>query len=413
MGERGTKEATEETGQRASQETAENRVKNEIKDMDDLPPGKKDELVKAQREYDEALGNAKDNTQKMIDDVNAKKGIKKDDVINSRGSIDTRAAQGEKIADAGKTPDIPKDFVKEYNKTLKDVQRGSYDDMIDDLSKNAKYKDSELRIKEIRTPGKGKVDDLKQADNIYYPNDKSPDNCRIPDSINADNDFTVQKFNEATGQWEEIPHKDFEDLYYQKYADKSGFTTDKAKDLYPDANWDKMTPDEQIRQWGQRQGEMPTSVSHQEAIREFSTERTAQLAGEAPTARVDGIDKILSPKEQVEAGIGELLDPTQLSMAENHKFAEPWSLGNVHSQSEALEQLNKAGDLLGKLENGYRDMGKVVPKMSKAMEDGLKAISNRNLAPALREAKIQQLGFRNMEDFATKVTSRFEFLKIY
>jgi len=289
----------EEAGQRSTQETAENRVKNEIKDVDDLPPGKKDELINAQREYDEALGNAKDNTQKMIDDVNikneqkkhydglkdvdddtqkiiddfnSKKAISKEDVINSRGSIETRAAQGEKIGDAGRASDVPGNFVEEYNSTLKDVQRKSYDDMIDDLRKNSDYADSELRIKEISTPGKRPVDELKQAENIYYPGDKSADNLRIPDKINADNDFTVQIKNKR-GEWEEIPHKDFENIYYEKYAERSGFTTDKAKDLYPDANWDNMTPDEQIRKWGERQGEMPTSISHQEGIRDFSTER--------------------------------------------------------------------------------------------------------------------------------------------
>ena len=414
-GQRTTQEATEETTQQSVLETAEQRVENEIKNVDELPPGKKDELISAQREYDEALANAKDNTERMIDDVNSGNGISKDDVINSRGSIDTRAAQGEKIGDAGRASDIPDDFVEEYNRTLKDVQRSSYDDMIVDLKKNPKYENAELRIKEMRTPKDGLADNISQTDDIYYPGNKSPENTTIPDSINADNDFTVQ-IKKENGQWEEIPYEEFEDLYYKRYAQRSGYTPERAQALYPDGKWDGVTAEEklkQIRQWGERQGEMPTSVSHREGIRDFSKESTAILNGEAPTVKIEGIDKILSPKEQAEAGIGELIDPTQLSMAENYKFAKPWSDGTVHSQSEALEQLNKAGDLLGKLENGYRDMGKVVPDMPANMQDALKVIGDRNLAPALREAKIQQLGYRNMEDFAELLTTRFEFLKLY
>lgn len=412
-GQRTTQEVTEEATQQSVQQTAEDRVRNEINNIDELPPDKQNELINAQREYDEALQNARNNTERMIDDVNSGNGISREDVINSRGSIDTRAAQGEKIGDAGRASDIPENFVQEYNSTLKDVQRSSYDDMIEDLSKNPKYEDAQLRIKEIRTPSGGPVDELNQADNIYYPGDRSLQNNQIPDSINADNDFTVQKFNEMTGEWEEIPHRDFEDLYYQKYAERSGFSQQRAQELYPDTNWADLSPEEQVRLWGQRQGEMPTSVSHAEGIREFSTERTAQLGGEAPSVKIDGIDQILTPKEQAEAGLGNLIDPTQLSMAEHYKFAEPWSAGTVHSQSEALEQLNKAGNLLGKLEDGYRDMGKIVPDMPQNMVDGLKVIADRNLAPALREAKIQQLGYRNMEDFAELLTTRFEFLKLY
>ena len=100
-------------------------------------------------------------------------------------------------------------------------------------------------------------------------------------------------------------------------------------------------------------------------------------------------------------------------MAENHKFLEPWSSGTVHSQTEALEQLNKAGNLLGDLNEGYGKLGRAVPDIKQVMKDGLEIVGNRNLAPAVREAQIKALGYRSMEDFAKKVTSQFEFFKLY
>jgi hypothetical protein len=234
-----------------------------------------------------------------------------------------------------------------------------------------KYPDVEFRMKALRTP-------------------------RQKSLINTDNDVVLlRKTTGPNGEtyWEEVPAEEWSGKYHDSFSQRTGFDPEKARARFPEENWDTMTPRQQRKAWAEKHGQETMDVTQPEAARAFSDQPTAMRPDWKPGAR--------SPVAE-----GKLVDAEGLGFMERYKTARGWQEATVREQSELMEQGAKAGALSKRLaaqsqaRTGYRY------GYPKAFEQGLEIINRRELAPAVRDAALKNLGFRGgYVEFMDKLSS--------
>ncbi|NPV91274.1 MAG: hypothetical protein HPY50_10945 [Firmicutes bacterium] len=362
---------------------AEKSLQENMDGFDKMPDAKKQELIKEQAVYDEYQLQAEEKNWELADKVQRGEKLSVEDVLKMKSDpaamrklkeIQEIDGLGAELGDRG-----AKDLQIKYNETLnKNVYEPSYKDVRDAL----KDKYGEVRVDTIRTPGKE-----------YHPWD-----------INTDNDIIAQYKVVRNGkeEWVEIPRGEWEDTYFKSYAQNSGFDPQDAAKKFPDEDWRKMSQAEQYRKWGELHGESPTDVYHPEGARDFSTQRTSMLDGQAP-------DKAAAA--QAARGKGALLDSEGLGLMEKNKINHYWEKGDIKSQTEAMEQLRKASSQAQNLEQGYKNMGYKIADMPANMKEGIKAVNDNSLSPAVRAARLAELGYDSPGDFVDKLTSRIGALR--
>ncbi|MEA4924444.1 MAG: hypothetical protein VB084_03950 [Syntrophomonadaceae bacterium] len=363
---------------------AEQALKDKMQDFDKLPEAKKQQLINDQAVYDEYRLQAEGKNWELADKV------QRGDPVTVKDVLDMKAdpAAMRKLKDIGEIDGLGGELgqggainvQKKFNETL---QTKVYEPSYEEVSKSLKGKYGEVKVDTIRTPGKE-----------YHAWD-----------INTDNDI-VAKYK-VTGpdgkvEWKEIPRSEWEDTYFQAYAKNTGFDPQDAAQKFPHEDWGKMTPAEQCRKWGELHGESPTDVYHPEGARDFSTERTGILNGQAP-------DKAAAA--QAAQGEGLLMDSEGLGLMEKNKINHYWDQGGIKNQTEAMEQLRKAASQAQKLENGYKSMGYKINDMPDNMQDAIKAVNDSSMSPASRAARLAELGYDSPGDFVDKLTSRIGSLR--
>ncbi|CQR74105.1 hypothetical protein [Sporomusa ovata] len=408
---RGARAETEVLNDPKAVAKAEASLQKKMDDFAKLPETKKQELIKDQAVYDEYRLQAEEKNWELADKVQRGEELSVDDVLKMKADpaamrklkdMQNMDGLGAELGESGAI-----NVQKKFNETLEArVYEPSRTEVVDSL----KGKYGEVRVETVRTPGKE-----------YQPWD-----------INTDNDIiALRKVNGPNGpEWVEIPRGEWEDVYFESYARHTGFDPQDAARRFPDENWQNMSPAEQYRKWGELHGESPTDVTHLEAGRDFSGQRTwirkdgdlpgrpmieatpEEIARGVETVTIDGRQmRPASGAELVQRGQGTLLDSEQLGMMEKYKIDHYWQKGDIKSQTEAMEQLRKAGSQAQNLEQGYRNMGYKITDMPGNMEKGLAVVNDSSLSPTARAARLAELGYDSPGDFVDKLTSRIGSLR--
>ena len=235
--------------------------------------------------------------------------------------------------------------------------------------------DFEVRVNEIRTP-------TKEGTNAGI-------------SINTDRDYVAQyrvkNEDGSFGDWFEVPKERWSDKSYDLFAQNSGFTPDKAKELRPDLDWDHMPPAKQNEAWAGIHQQMPTDRFHVEASRDYA------FQGVDPnTGRPISVESHLL---RVKKGNARLADGDGLGRMYNEKVVEQLRNNN---QPEAVAQIQKSVDALRDVRGGYVkqdiDVGRLPANLEAAMDVVKKApVDYRATPEAMAEMNEQlaELGFPN------------------
>ena len=383
---RGGRSADEVINDPAAVAKAQEKLQKSMKDFDRLPPAKQQDLIKNQAVYDEYRLQAEEKTWHVADKVQRGEKLTVEDALNMKSdpaamrtlkNAENVDGLGAELGTGG-----ARQVKSEFNELLNEkVYQPSYKNVQDHLS--AKYNGAEIRVETVRTPGRE-----------YHPWD-----------VNTDNDIIALwkvTGKDGTVDWVEVPRGEWEHVYYKSYAENTGFTLDKAIEKFPGESWGRMSKPKQLRRWAELHGETPTDVFHPEAARDFSTQRGAITMGEKP----------LRPGAAIAAdGEGRLIDPEGLGLMEKNKVNNYWRKGDLGSRTEALENLKKTGDQYRNLERGYREMGYKIDDMPDNMKKALQVVENNKLSPAVRAARLQELGYDSPGDLAGKIGSRIGSLR--
>jgi len=364
---------------------AKKSIQETMEDFDKLRPAKQQELIKEQVAYDEYRIKAEEKAWELPDKVQRSEPLSVKDALDMKADpasmrtlkdINDVDGLGAELGTGG-----ARQVQTEFNNVLNNhVYQPSYKDVQGSLS--VKYGGAEIRVETVRTPGKE-----------YHPWD-----------VNTDNDIiALRKLNGPNGtEWVEVPWSEWEDVYFESYAKHTGFNPDDAVKKFPAEDWSKLSSADQARKWAELHGESPTDVYHPEGARDFSTQRTSILDGQRPDR---------AAAAQAADGEGTLLDAEGLGMMEKNKINHYWEKGDIRNQTEAMEQLKKAGAQAQALEKGYQDMGYKIADMPDNMQKALDAVNDRGLSPATRAARLQELGYDTPGDFVDKLTSRIGALR--
>jgi hypothetical protein len=391
------------TGNQAAAVTPEKTVKDHLKDYDKLPEGRKQELVSSQESYEEYMEAASNKGKGVVEKLQKGDSLTTEDLLKMKSD----PAAMRKFKDVKSLSDLPtaeaQRIQTKFNEALhKEIYTPTYGDVQDHIKSKldydalkAKYGDDiqvEVCVETVRTPGKE-----------YHEWD-----------INTDNDvhsvLTIRDKNGTIIETHEIPRSQWQDKYFKSYAEHTGMTDragnfklELAKSRYPDVEWEKLQTDaERFQKWADLHEETPSDVFHPEAARDFSVEKTAILNGKAPD---------MSPAAAAKLGEGTLLDAEQLGKMESYKIGRYWSTGTVKSRTESLEQLGKLAEQTKGLEKGYARAYKIAP-MPPKMNEAIDIVNDRGLSPAMRAAKLQELGFDGPSGLANQLASRIHALRI-
>ncbi len=411
---RGGRSAEDVMADPAAVAKAERTVKNNIEDFDKLPPAKQQELVRKQAEYKEHKLQAEEKPWNVADKVQRGEKLTVDDIMEMKADpTSMRTLKNIENVDglgAELTTMEARQVKTEFNNLLNEkVYQPSYRDVQDHLS--SRYKGSEIRIETVRTP----------------------DAQHNPWDINTDNDIiALRKVNGPNGpEWVEIPKSEWEDVYYKSFAKNTGFNVDDAARRFPDKNWAGMKDDAtRYKEWAGMHEESPMDVFDPEAARDFSGQRTWMIKdGDLPgrpmieatpdeiargveTVNIDGKQmRTSSAYELARKGEGKLLDAEQLGMMEKNKINKYWNKGDspadiMKNQTESMEQLSKTATAVQGLEKSYKGMGYKIGNMPDNMQQAIKVVNNNSLSPAVRAARLRELGYDTPGDFVEKLTSR-------
>ena len=361
------------------------KIESKIEDFDKIPKEKQTEIIKKQAEYEEYKMQAEEKVWKLSD-----KKIKNHEDITVDDILDLKAdpAAMRILKDVDKVDGIKGDLGSEGAKKIRmefneaidsKVHQPSYREVEGQLS--SKY--GEVRLETVRTP-----------------------EAKAPWDVNTDNDVVaLRKVTnpDGTEEWVEIPRDEWEKLYYKAYGDRTGYSPEQAAQKFPCVDWNKLDDAGKVQKWAELHGENATDVYHPEAARDFNTQRTAILKGNAPDC---------ATARQAALGQRELLDAEAFGMMEKYKVNHYWEKGDIVNKTEALEQLRKAGNQIKNIEQGYKNMGYKISDMPSNMEKGLDIINDRSLAPDTRAELLKSLGYDTPGDFVNKLTSRLSSLKI-
>ncbi len=395
---------------------AESQIKNNVNDFDKLPPSKQQDLVRDQAIYDEYKLQAQSRTQNIADKINRGEDLSIDEMMEMKAdpaSMRTIKNLDKPDSYTGNlTRQEAENVQRQFESALESkVHQPAYNEVKNHLhGKYPNAKADEIRVTTVRTPGS--------------------DPHAI--NINTDNDVIAERLVQGPHgpEWVEIPKTEWEDTYYKAFAEKSGFSVDKASERFPQTDWKKLDSAAQNKRWAKYHEEAAMDQFDLDAGRDFSSQRTwhidegtqagrpmieaspEEIARGVETVTIDGKEmRPSSAYELVQRRQGTLLDGEQLGLMEGHKIDAYWNAGDtpadvMKNQTEALEQLRKTANIAKTVEEAYGDMGYKVADMPKNMQEAIKVINNNNLSPATRAVRLQELGYSSPGDFMDKVTSR-------
>lgn len=222
---------------------------------------------------------------------------------------------------------------------------------------------------------------------------RSPDQNNL---INTDNDVVVQREITTVGgqtYWEEVPVKEWEGAHSESFARHTGFSPEKAKAAFPEESWDAMSPKQQQKVWAEKFGQETMDVKQPEAAHAFSDQPTA-------------MDPNWKPGGKSPVAEGRAVDQPGLGMMENYKTTRGYWKGTVQAQTEAMEQGIKAGKLSKRLAAQSQARTGNQYSYPKLFDQGLEVLNRRELAPAVRDLALKNLGFEGgYEEFMHKLSS--------
>ena len=354
-------------------------MRNSTRDFDNLPPARQQELIREQAIYDEYRMQAQERNYNLADKVQRGERISVEDVMEMKAD----PASMRTLKNLERTEGIGAELGElrtrqvqtEFNQVLDtQVHQPSYRAVEDHLS--ARYNGAQTRCNTVRTPGAGEV----------------------PWNINTDNDVIAERLvvrPDGTAEWVEIPKCEWEDVYYESFARNSGFSVDEAARRFPGRDWANMDDAARYREWANLHEETPMDVFDPMAARDYSRQRTAILNGERPCGPLFDRDGNM---------LRDPIDAEQLGMMEKHKANDYWNKGEtpaeiMRNQTESLEQVRKTANVVRNLEGGTHNM-------PPNMQEAIRVINNNNLSPALRAARLRELGYNTPGDLTEKLTSR-------
>jgi hypothetical protein len=263
----------------------------------------------------------------------------------------------------------PQAVQKEFNLTqAKEVYKPVYEDVTGFMK--GKNPNGKYRVGGVRTPGQKSL-------------------------INTDNDVIVEelvKTRDGTPYWKEVPAKQWEGAYYDSFAKRTGFDPVKAKARFPEKNWDNMSLKEQHKAWTEGHGQEAMDVKNPEAAHAFSNQPTV-------------MDPKWKPGGKSPVADGRMVDGEGLGHMESFKTQKGWSGGAINSTTETMEQGCKLCNLSKKLAaQSMKRTGKTIT-YPEVFKQGEEILNMRNLAPAVRDKALQNLGFRGgYEEFMQKLS---------
>ncbi|NLM88897.1 MAG: hypothetical protein GX176_08995 [Syntrophomonadaceae bacterium] len=395
---------------------AERTVQENIKDFDNLPPARREDLIREQAIYDEYKMQAEERAWNLADKVQRGEPLTVEEIMEMKADpASMRTLKNlEEMDGLGSqlTPQESQAIQREFNRAMDEgIHQPSYRAVEDHLHGRYPGADPEgIRVRTVRTPGTEPTDF----------------------NINTDNDVIAERLVHGPQgpEWVEIPKAEWEDTYYRAFAENSGFSPDEAARRFPETDWANMDEAAQVRQWTKHHEEAAMDQFDLSAGRDFSTQRTwripdgdmrgrpmielteDELARGVDYVTIDG--KPMRPStgyELTQRGQGTMLDPEQLSWMEQKKFDDYWNSGDtpaqvMRNQTEAMEQLRKTANVAETVEQSYRDMGYRVEPMPDNMKQAIAVIKDNSLSPAARAARLQELGYSSPGDFLNKVSSR-------
>lgn len=413
---RGARTPEEVLNDPAALNQAERTVQENIKDFDNLPPARREDLIREQAIYDEYKMQAEERAWNLADKVQRGEPLTVEEIMEMKSDpASMRTLKNlEEMDGLGSqlTPQESQAIQREFNRAMDEgIHQPSYRAVEDHLHGRYPGADPEgIRVRTVRTPGTEPTDF----------------------NINTDNDVIAERLVHGPNgpEWVEIPKAEWEDTYYRAFAERSGFSPDEAARRFPETDWANMDDATRFRQWAKHHEEAAMDQFDLSAGRDFSTQRTWRIPDgnqpgrpmiELTQDEIDqGVDfvmidgKPMRPStgyELTQRGQGTMLDPEQLSLMEGKKFDDYWNSGDTPSQvmrnqTEAMEQLRKTASVAESVEKGYRDMGYRVEPMPDNMKQAIAVIKDNSLSPAARAARLQELGYSSPGDFLNKVSSR-------
>ncbi|MDD2555556.1 MAG: hypothetical protein PHN17_04300, partial [Syntrophaceticus sp.] len=413
---RGARTPEEVLSDPAAVTRAERTMQQNVKDFDQLPPARQQELIREQAIYDEYKIQAEERTWNLADKVQRGEQLTVEDTMEMKSDpASMRTLKDLQEMDSlgnQLTPQEAQGIQREFNRAMDEgIHQPSYRTVEEHLHNRYPDVDPEgIRVTTVRTPGTEQTDF----------------------NINTDNDVIAEKLVQGPQgpEWVEIPKVEWEDTYYKALADNSGYSVDEAVRRFPDTDWANMDEAARVRQWAKHHEEAAMDQFDLSAGRDFSNQRTwhiqdgdmrgrpmielteDEIARGVDYVTIDG--KPMRPStgyELTQQGQGTMLDPEQLSLMEQKKFDDYWNAGDtpaqvMRNQTEAMEQLRKTACVAEGVEQGYRDMGYRVEAMPDNMTQAIAVVKDKSLSPAARAARLQELGYSSPGDFLNKVSSR-------
>lgn len=309
-------------------------------------------------EYKDYMDKAQQKADAIVDTVSQGKAPSPEQLTEAFSD----AAAMRKLKDASQ--EARKGIIEAQNKILEPTKS----DVETFLSNQDKYRGQEIRVENVRTPGKD-----------YDP----------ATSINTDNDVhAIRKVTNPDGStsWREIPSEEWKQAYHDSFAKNSGFDVETAKKRFDTVDWDNMTPEQQTRKWGELHQQEPGDVFDATSSRDFR--KTSQ----DPLHAGPGSDD--SAFAAAKRGEGKLTDAEQLGIMEKEKFAKEWNKGTIEHQAEALEQLRKQGEKAQDMIDGYKLQNAKVEDLPADVNKALDIVRDKSKSPLERADLIKKLGFK-------------------
>ncbi|NLB54007.1 MAG: hypothetical protein GX808_13870 [Syntrophomonadaceae bacterium] len=395
---------------------AERTVQENIKEFDNLPPSRREELIREQAIYDEYKVQAEERVWNLSEKVQRGEPLTVEEIMEMKSDPATmrtlKSIQETDGLGSQLTPQEARGIQMEFNRSMdENIHQPSYGAVEDHLRTRYPQNDpGEVRCRTVRTPG------------------TEPD----PWNVNTDNDVIAERLVHGPNgpEWVEVPKTEWEDTYYKAFAENSGFSVDEASRRFPQTDWANMDDATRFQQWAKHHEEAAMDQFDLSAGRDFSDQRTWHIPdGDQPGRpmieltqdEIDrGVDFVtidgrpMRPStgyELTQRGQGTMMDPEQLSLMEQHKFDDYWNSGDtpaqvMRNQTEAMEQLRKTANVAQTVESSYRNMGYRVEAMPDNMKEAIAVIKNNDLSPAARAVRLQELGYHSPGDFLDKVSSR-------
>lgn len=316
--------------------------------------------AEAQAEYEAYKAAAAERAARIQEAVEQAGRLDKQQVLDAMGDPATMRVLKEA------PPEVRKKF---FYTQAREIYSPVYRDVIKYME--AKNPGAEYRIKSIRTPGQGNL-------------------------INTDNDVVLQVkviTREGKAYWKEVPVKEWEGAYNEAFSRHTGFSPEKAKAAFPEEKWDAMSPERQRKVWTEKFGQETMDVKQPEAAHAFSDQPTAM----DPSWRPGGKSPVAE---------GRVVDQPGLGMMEYYKTTKGYRGGTVQAQTEAMEQGIKAGKLCKRLAAQAQKRTGYGYSFPRIFDQGLEVLGMRELAPAVRDLALKNLGFKGgYEEFMYRLSN--------